>query len=75
MSLDWELRERLDRIEKKLDEAIQLLRRRATPGGGSPASASPTPRQQSDGTWVVWGGDGTGWIPWLGPDPKKARLP
>lgn len=58
-----EVLERLERIEKKLDE----LARRRTPASGVPAPAPPPkPRQRRDGAWEVWGGEGTGWVPWMG---------
>jgi hypothetical protein len=62
--------ERLEAIEKKLDELIAIKRR----GAGDYGRAAVAPRRKPDGTWERWGGEGTGWIP-CDPPRDGDRLP
>ena len=62
-----ELMKRIERIEEHLKENAAALRAATAEirrvAGLPPTKPPPKPRQQRDGSWVTWGGEGTGWIP------------
>ena len=76
MSAWGEVIERLDRLEKKIDELRDLLRHRPTGAGGATGGPpAPKPRQRPDGSWERWGGEGTGWIPVWTDEPRNGGKP